>query len=123
MLHKFHMPLAALLCCAASMPAAATCMLSKAPLANARIILKSQVGKTLLKRTTQADGKLTLNHLRPGAWWAQIGPSGQKVAVTVAADGTLSLLAETQTTSCHAPPHPNSPPLSPPSVIKVITQL
>jgi hypothetical protein len=98
-------------------------MLSKAPLANARIILKPQVGKASLKRTTQADGKLTLNHLRPGAWWAQIGPSGQKVAVTVAADGVLSLLAETQTTSCHAPPHPNSPPSSPPSVIKVITQL
>jgi hypothetical protein len=123
MLHMFRLPFALLFCVATAMPVAATCMLSKAPLANARIILKPQGAKASIKRSTQADGTLQLSRLRPGAWWAQIGPSGQKVAVTVAADGKLSLLAETQTTSCHAPPHPNSPPPSPPSVMQVIKQI
>jgi hypothetical protein len=123
MFRKFHPPLAVLLCCVASMPAAATCMLSKAPLANARIIIKPKVGKAVIKRTTQADGKVQLIRVRPGAWWVQIGPSGQKVAVTVAADGNLSLLAETQTTSCHAPHRPDSPPPAPPSVTQIIRQI
>jgi hypothetical protein len=123
MFHKFHLPLAVLICCVASMPAAATCMLSKAPLANARIVLKPKFGKTVIKRTTQADGKVQLNRLHPGAWWVQIGPTGPKVAVTVAADGKLLLLAETQTTSCHAPPRPDSPPPAPPSVTQMIRQI
>ncbi len=123
MSRRLHLPLVALLACTVVAPASATCMMHKAPMAKASIVLKPQNGKSSLIRQTGADGKAHLARLRPGIWTAKLGQAGKPVTVTVGKNGKLSLFAESHTTQCHAPPHPNAPPPAPPSVVQVLKQI